>query len=142
MSDAQWVVRDVIAGENDMVTVRWTGQGTHDGNLAGMIPPTGKQVRVEALTLFRIKGDKIAELWDCWDALGLLQQVGVVPRWGKPKIPTIIHDALQTTRTTLGYLRRIVAWSTSKQVACPQGNASTWYNAPHDNWCYQVYSWM
>ena len=82
MSDAQWVVHDVIAGENDMVTVRWTGRGTHDGNLAGMIPPTGKQVSVEALTLFRIKGDKIAELWDCWDALGLLQQVGVIPPMG------------------------------------------------------------
>jgi steroid delta-isomerase-like uncharacterized protein len=81
MSDAQWVVHDVIAGENDMVTVRWTGQGTHDGSLAG-IPPTGKQVSVEALTLFRIDGGKIVELWDCWDALGLLQQVGVIPKMG------------------------------------------------------------
>jgi hypothetical protein len=43
MSNAQWVVRDVLAGENDTVTMRWTGQGTHDGNLAG-IPPTGKVV--------------------------------------------------------------------------------------------------
>jgi steroid delta-isomerase-like uncharacterized protein len=81
MSNAQWIVHDVLAGENDTVTVRWTGQGTHDGNLAG-IPPTGKHVSVEALTLFRIDGGKIVELWDCWDALGLLQQVGVVPPMG------------------------------------------------------------
>ena len=81
MSDARWVVHDVLAGENDTVTVRWTGQGTHDGNLAG-IPPSGKPVSVEALTLFRLQGDKIVELWDCWDALGLLQQVGVVPTMG------------------------------------------------------------
>ena len=81
MSNAQWVIHDVIAGENDMVTVRWTGQGTHDGNLAG-ISPTGKQVSVEALTLFKVAGGKIVELWDCWDALGLLQQVGVVPKMG------------------------------------------------------------
>lgn len=82
MSNAAWVVHDVIAGENDMVTVRWTGQGAHDGMLAGMIPPTGKQVSVEALTLFKLAGGKIVELWDCWDALGLLQQVGVVPKMG------------------------------------------------------------
>ena len=81
MSNAQWIVHDVIAGENDTVTVRWTGQGTHDGNLAG-IPPTGKHVSVEALTLFRLAGGKIVELWDCWDALGLLQQVGVIPPMG------------------------------------------------------------
>src|SRR5689334_1903248 len=32
MSNAQWIVHGVLAGENDTVTVRWTGQGTHDGN--------------------------------------------------------------------------------------------------------------
>jgi steroid delta-isomerase-like uncharacterized protein len=81
MSNARWVVHDVLAGENDTVTVRWTGQGTHDGNLAG-IPASGKEVSVEALTLFRVAGGKIVEMWDCWDALGLLQQVGVVPTMG------------------------------------------------------------
>ena len=72
MSNAQWVVHDALAGENNTVMVRWTGQGTHDGNLAG-IPPTSKQVSVEALTLFRLEGDKIVEMWDCLDALGLLR---------------------------------------------------------------------
>ena len=81
MSNAQWIVHDVLAGENDTVTVRWTGQGTHDGNLAG-IPPTGKHIGVEALTLFQLRDGKIVEMWDCWDALGLLQQVGVVPKMG------------------------------------------------------------
>ena len=82
MSDARWVIHDVIAGEGDMVTVRWTGQGTHDGMLAGMVPPTGRPISVEALSLFRVAGDTIVEMWDCWDALALLQQVGVVPKIG------------------------------------------------------------
>jgi predicted ester cyclase len=80
MSNARWVVHDAFAGENDTVTARWTGQGTHDA-LAG-IPPTGKEVSVEALSLFRIDGGKIVEMWDCWDALALLQQIGVVPKMG------------------------------------------------------------
>ena len=29
--------------------------------LAGMVPPTGKQVSVEALTLFKVAGGKIVE---------------------------------------------------------------------------------
>jgi steroid delta-isomerase-like uncharacterized protein len=82
MSNAQWIVHGVLAGENDTVTVRWTGQGTHDGNLAG-IPPTGKHISVEALTLFQLRDGKIVEMWDCWDALGLMQQVGVVPTPGQ-----------------------------------------------------------
>ena len=82
MSDARWVVHDVIAGERDTVTVRWTGQGTHDGMLAGMVPPSGQAISVEALSMFRLAGDKIVEMWDCWDALALLQQVGVVPKMG------------------------------------------------------------
>lgn len=63
--------------------MRWTGQGTHDGNLAGM-PPTGKQVSVEALTLFRLAGDKIVEMWDWWDALGCSSSLAWFPEWGKP----------------------------------------------------------
>jgi steroid delta-isomerase-like uncharacterized protein len=81
MSDAQWVVHDVLGSENDTVTVRWTGQGTHDGDLAG-IPPTGKRISVEALSLFKVRDGKIVEMWDCWDALALMQQVGIVPTPG------------------------------------------------------------
>ncbi|HNP85283.1 MAG TPA: ester cyclase [Kouleothrix sp.] len=81
MSNAQWVVQDVLAGEDNAVTVRWTGQGTHDGNLAG-IPPTGKEISVEALSLFKVADGKIVEMWDCWDALAMLQQLGIVPRMG------------------------------------------------------------
>jgi hypothetical protein len=28
--------------------------------------------------LFRIEGDRIAEMWQNWDALGLMQQVGAI----------------------------------------------------------------
>ena|SRR5579859_6032751 len=78
-SDARWTVVDVVAGEGDTVTVRWIGSGTHDGPLAG-IPPTGKQVRVKANTVLRLRNGKIAEVHDAWDALGLMQQLGLVPR--------------------------------------------------------------
>jgi predicted ester cyclase len=60
------------------VTVRWTGHGVDDAEIMG-IPPTGREVHVDALTLLRIDGDKIAENWTSWDTLGMLQQIGAVP---------------------------------------------------------------
>jgi predicted ester cyclase len=76
--DAQWVVREVLAAESDTVIVRWRGHGTHQGELSG-IPPAGKPVSVEALSLFRLRDGKVVEMWDNWDALGLMQQIDVVP---------------------------------------------------------------
>lgn len=76
--DAQWIVHEVLAAENDKVVARWTGQGTHRGELPG-IPPTGQKVTVEALTLFTCKNGKIIEMVDLWDALSMMQQLGIVP---------------------------------------------------------------
>jgi steroid delta-isomerase-like uncharacterized protein len=79
--DGVWTVEEIIGGEGDHVTVRWTGTGTHNAPLMG-IPPTGKQVRVDAISVFRIADGKIAEMWEVWDTLGMLQQLGVVPAPG------------------------------------------------------------
>jgi steroid delta-isomerase-like uncharacterized protein len=81
-SDAHWNVLDVVAGEGDSVTVRWIGSGTHDGHL-GEIPPTGRQIRVKATTFFRLRNGKMAEMHDLWDALALMQQLGLAPRPGQ-----------------------------------------------------------
>jgi steroid delta-isomerase-like uncharacterized protein len=82
LPDARWVVHEVLAAENDTVVVRWTGQGTHQGELGG-IPPTGKWVSVEALSLFRLRDGQIVEMWDNWDALAMMQQLGLAPTPGQ-----------------------------------------------------------
>lgn len=75
--DAHWGV-DAIYESGDSVIARWTGSGTHRNDLQG-IAPTGKSVKVAGIMIFRIADGKIAETWDLWDALGMLQQLGVVP---------------------------------------------------------------
>jgi len=64
--------------EGDMVATRWTGRGTHKGELMG-IPPTGKQVTIGGITISHVKNGKVVEEWSNWDTLGMLQQLGVVP---------------------------------------------------------------
>jgi len=49
-------------------------RGTHWGEFQG-IAPTGKQVEVKAIDMFRISGDKIVEHWGhADDPSGLLRQ--------------------------------------------------------------------
>jgi steroid delta-isomerase-like uncharacterized protein len=76
--DGFWDLQEVISAGEDRVVVRWIGRGTHRGELMG-VPPTGATIAVEAITVLRFAGGKIAEEWTVWDALGLLQQVGAVP---------------------------------------------------------------
>ncbi len=73
--DHRITVEDQIAEGNKVVT-RWVARGTHRGDLQG-IRPTGKRVTVTGITISRISRGKIAEDWQNWDSLGLLQQLGV-----------------------------------------------------------------
>ena len=58
--------------------VRAAQQGTHQGVFQG-INPTGKQVNVTAIAIFRVVNGRIAEEWLSSDRLGLLQQIGAIP---------------------------------------------------------------
>ena len=75
--DYQVTVADQIA-EGDKVATRWTCRGTHKGQFQG-IPPTGKQMAMSGITIFRIADGKLIEGWTNPDLLGMLQQLGAIP---------------------------------------------------------------
>ena len=62
----------------DRVAIRWSASGVHAGNLLG-VPATGRRVDITGIDVFRVKDGKLAEMWQNWDQLGLLQQVGAIP---------------------------------------------------------------
>jgi steroid delta-isomerase-like uncharacterized protein len=66
-----------LVAEGDRVAERWTGRGTHQGELQG-IPPTGKRVEVPGSVFYRIVGGKIVEFQGQLDMMGLMQQLGVI----------------------------------------------------------------
>jgi steroid delta-isomerase-like uncharacterized protein len=66
-----------LVAEGDRVAERWTGRGTHQGELQG-IPPTGKRVEVPGSVFYRIVGGKIVEFRGQLDMMGLMQQLGVI----------------------------------------------------------------
>jgi len=55
-------------------------QSAHSERLG--IPPTGKQVNVTGITITLISNGKSVESWGEFDALGMLQQIGVIPKMG------------------------------------------------------------
>ena len=75
--DGHWQLDDLFSVD-DKVVARWTGSGTHVGEVNG-IAPTGKSIRVDAISIHQLRDGKIAETWEVWDTLGFLQQLGVVP---------------------------------------------------------------
>ena len=76
--DLRLTIEDLIA-EGDTVMARWSCHGTHKGDLNGMAP-TGKQVTISGVTIARLLNGKLAESHVNWDALGMMQQLGVVPQ--------------------------------------------------------------
>ena len=75
--EGHWQIEEIFSTD-DRVVVRWTGSGTHTGEVNG-IPPTGKKLSVDAISIHRMANGKIAETHVVWDPLGFLQQIGVVP---------------------------------------------------------------
>jgi steroid delta-isomerase-like uncharacterized protein len=75
--DLEFTIHDV-ACEDDLVAVRWTATGTHEGELMG-IEPTGERVENAGMEFDRVRDGQVVETHVVWDALGMLRQLGVVP---------------------------------------------------------------
>jgi predicted ester cyclase len=65
--------------QGDIVTVSWTGRGSHTGRANGFMHPTGKHFQVSGTSRFRIESGRIAEVWNDWDRNELFRQIGVSP---------------------------------------------------------------
>ena len=60
--------------EDDLVIDHWLSEGTHRGAFFG-IEPTGKNVRIEGFSVWRIKDGRAVEAWGLVDIAGLTRQL-------------------------------------------------------------------
>ena len=74
--DLQFRVEDTIA-EGDRVVLRWSGEGTHSGQLRD-VPASGRSVKFTGIAIYRVAEGKLAELWGEIDMLGLMKQIGAL----------------------------------------------------------------
>jgi steroid delta-isomerase-like uncharacterized protein len=69
---------DMVLAEGDLVVIRVTGSGTHEQAFQG-IPPTHRRIQATGVGIGRIRTGKVVESWAEFDALGMMQQLGVIP---------------------------------------------------------------
>lgn len=68
-----------LFGEGDRVALRWTFRANHAGWFVGL-PPSSSDVRQEGNVIYQIRDGRIVRAWLQADRLGVLQQIGAVPR--------------------------------------------------------------
>ena len=70
-------IDDIFGTDDGRVVVRWTCTGTQKGQLDD-IPASNRNVKITGISIYSFKGDKIVEVQQSWDRLGLLEQIGVI----------------------------------------------------------------
>ena len=81
---------DEVIVSNDRVVTCGTFTATHLGEFQGL-PPTGKQISLSIMHIDRVEDGKIVEHWGQGDALGLMQQLGIVFLPGPKLFPHILR---------------------------------------------------
>ncbi|MFZ2488813.1 MAG: ester cyclase [Anaerolineae bacterium] len=67
-----------VVEEGNMVAVDYTNAMTHSGSFYG-VPATGKRVLATGQFMREVKNGKVTAEWQTTNALGLMQQLGVIP---------------------------------------------------------------
>ena len=68
-----------LFGETDKVAVRWTFRALHEGRFVGL-KPSHAEVTQEGNVIYQIRDGLIVRAWLQADRLGVLQQIGALPR--------------------------------------------------------------
>jgi predicted ester cyclase len=91
-SQGQHVFDQVVVADDKVVTCgRFTAR--HLGEFQGL-PPTGKQISLSVMHIDRVEDGKIVEHWGQGDALGLMQQLGIVFLPGPKLFPDILRGVV------------------------------------------------
>ncbi len=73
LSEIHARVEDTIV-EGDKLCIRWSFAAKHTGQGLG-IEPAGAAIDITGILIIRVADGKIAEAWQNWDMLGMLEQV-------------------------------------------------------------------
>jgi steroid delta-isomerase-like uncharacterized protein len=108
------VLHTVVEGDKAVDHIR--SFGTHEGDFLE-IPATGKPINTSAIVVSKFGADgRIAERWQRFGAMQLMQQLGVIPGWEEPPaVPPIpsVEGARETTaeENKAIMLRQLAIWN-------------------------------
>jgi steroid delta-isomerase-like uncharacterized protein len=67
----------LLVGEDDMVVELFTASGNHTGDPVMGVEPSGREVTLQGINVFRLHNGLIVERWGRLDDLGFRAQLGV-----------------------------------------------------------------
>lgn len=67
----------LVVAEGNLVATQFTSTGTNNGRFLGN-PPTGRQIHINEMSIYRIVDGKIVEQWLIPDLLSLNRQLGLI----------------------------------------------------------------
>lgn len=73
--DLHFTVHDQFI-TSDKVATRWTATGTNTKPF-GEVNATGRHMQIGGLIIDYLKDGKVAERWEMWDQMSMLQQLGL-----------------------------------------------------------------
>ncbi len=72
-----------LFAQGEWVCGQYSIAGTHTGPLPGPegeeIPPTNKHVKMSSATVYRVQSGKVTEVYEYFDMLGFMAQLGLSP---------------------------------------------------------------
>jgi steroid delta-isomerase-like uncharacterized protein len=121
-SDVKFTVKDVF-GQGNKIVKHWNFKGTHTGDFFG-IPPTGKLVDIEGVTLVLMKNGRISQEQDFMDNTQFMQQLGLV---SDPNNLTTIDELYKAFSkgdipTVLSYMDAKIEWNEAEGNKLADGN--------------------
>ena len=124
----QFIIEEILS-HDDKVFVRWNCKGKHKGKYKG-ISPRNPEFSIAGHSIYRIHKGKIVEIWQHWDRLGLLEQIGEISVHTDPVEPGYYYDLLKSlgmekylehvhllTRRERECLRCLLKGKTAKETA-------------------------
>lgn len=76
VNDLGFASFDVLFAKGDRVCLRYTAQGSHNGEPHGDIPATGRRACWTASAIFQMENGKIKEFIKDWNKLSMWEQLG------------------------------------------------------------------
>jgi steroid delta-isomerase-like uncharacterized protein len=70
---------DGMVAEGDMVAARFSARGTHRADTLGFAA-TNRPAQFTGMVFVRVENGKLVEGWNCFDRLGMIEQLGMVMR--------------------------------------------------------------
>lgn len=121
-SDIKFTVVDAF-GQGDKIVKHWRFEGNHTGDFFG-IPATGKSVKVEGVTLVKMKNGRIVQEQDFMDNGVLMQQLGLVSDPNNVSIIDGLYKAFGVgdIPTVLGGMDAKIEWNEAESNSLADGN--------------------